>query len=396
MTALRSWVDRLHHEASTAAGGLAEFGADGYRVGLDVLLSSVAGSRHAGERLQRRVHASVVSALVSRLSSEAGWSDRPGCLTENVRAPVVIIGLPRCGTTALHQLLSVDPQFQWLPAWLAGHPRPRPPRAEWESNELFRASVADYLAEGVNALHDIRPSDPEECIRVMRQSFCSMTWVSSFPLPAYYEWFAAADERPSYRRYKDNLRLIGSGQPHEPWLLKNPSHTFGLGAMLDVFPDARFVHIYRDPVETIVSGASLVARSWAGDGAGFFSREELGAHRLDVWGTAADRMEVARSRIPIEQIIDVDHRDFAASPHEVMQRIYNYFDLVLSAEVEARMREHVARRPREEHGRHRYSAEEFGLTAGMVRERLGGYIDRYGLAGSSAMCRTCGGRYGRA
>lgn len=64
------------------------------------------------------------------------------------------------------------------------------------------------------------------------------------------------DETPSYRRYADNLRLIGADSPDQRWLLKNPGHITHLDALLTVFPDACIIQTHRDPAACIPSCAA--------------------------------------------------------------------------------------------------------------------------------------------
>jgi hypothetical protein len=241
--------------------------------------------------------------------------------------------------------------------------------------------VQAWQQRGPNPLHDIGPDDPEECLQVMQQSFLSMTWVSSLPVPDYHDWFIQQDERPSYRRYVDNLKLIGAELPDAPWVLKNPSHTFGLAAMLDEFPDAVFVHIFRDPAETIVSGCSLIASMGTDDGT--FTPAELGAHRLRIWSLAAERMAAARAAAPDRTFIDVDYRAFRAGPVSTVAGIYRALERPLSTEAQLGMRRWMAERPKDRLGAHRYQAEDFGLTVGLIRERMAGYIECYGISTTS-------------
>ena len=172
-------IDQLHANASELTGGLSDFGSDDYLEGLGVLVDAAASSPHAGEALDRRVSVSATNALASRLSSEAGWAARPDCLAAPLAPQVVVVGLPRSGTTALHQILGADPQFQWIPAWMANRPRPRPPRDSWDADPVYVERIEAYRTNGPNVLHDVAPTDPEECLVVMQQSFVSMTWVSS-------------------------------------------------------------------------------------------------------------------------------------------------------------------------------------------------------------------------
>ena len=197
------------------------------------------------------------------------------------------------------------------------------------------------------------------------------------PLDADPEWFLAQDERASYRRYADNLRLIGAQTPELPWLLKNPSHTYGMAAMLEEFPDASFVHIYRDPAESIVSGCSLIASMGLGEGS--FSPEELGAHRLRIWGLAAERMIAARATAPGRVFVDVDYRCFTTDPLATVRDVYRMLDRPLPVEVGDAMARRVLERPRDRFAVHRYRAEDFGLSERIIRERMSGYVETYGV-----------------
>lgn len=369
--------DELHSAAIVEAGGATDFGGPDYLDGLRALLDAAATSPHAGEALSARVAGVAVAGLVSRLSSEAGWAARPEVLERPLAPQVVIVGLPRSGTTALHQLLAADQRFQWIPNWLAWHPRVRPARPRWDGDPLHRAQDARHRSTGPNPLHDIGPDDPEECLMVMFQSFVTMMFVSSLAVPGYHEWFLSQDERPSYRRYADNLRLIGADEPGRPWLLKNPSHTFGMAALLETFPDAKIVHIYRDPVESIVSGCSLIAHM--GSGPGTFTSTELGAHRLRIWALAADRMDAARDGHD-DRFVDVDYRAFVRDPVAVGQALYADVGIELTDDTAQAMHRWTQERPKDRHGVHRYAADDFGLSAEQVRERMHGYVERYGLA----------------
>lgn len=370
-------VDEVEALASRAAGGLRDFGGDDHLPGLQVLLDAAATSPHRGDALDARVRQSAVTALAARLASQAGWSARPDVLRAPLPPQVAIVGLPRSGTTALHQIMAADPAFQWIPSWLAPRPGPRPAHDTWERDPLHHARVDAYRAAGPNPLHDVAPDDPEECIQVMQQSFVNMNWVSSQAVPAYHEWFVEQDERPSYRRYADNLRLIGADDRVRPWLLKNPSHTFGMAAMLDEFPDAVFVHLYRDPAESIVSGCSLITSIAGGPGA--FTPAELGAHRLRIWALAADRFLAARAAAPDRTFVDVDYRALVADPLATVRDVYRRLCRELTPDAEAAMQRWATSRPKDQYGPHHYSAADFGLTAEAIRERTANYVEQYAV-----------------
>lgn len=365
------------HERAVARTGLSDFGDPAYREGLGVLLDAARRSPRL-TAIAPRLSSIVVNVLASRLSSEAGWKAQPEVLGNPMAAPLVITGIPRSGTTLLHFLMSLDPQFQWTPRWVGEAPLVRPPRAEWERHPQYRA-VHDRLEAmfaanpGLRAAHDMGAGLADECITVMVQSFISNMFISTLPLPEYREWFFAADEAPSYRRYKDNLRLMGAREPEKSWLLKNPSHTFGMEGLLTSFPDARVVVLHRNPVETIASGASLTYRN-----ADFWEKAEVGPIRLEVYSRAVERMAEARARHP-GHCLDIAYRDLVADPIATIAGIYDHHGLTLSAETETAMRAWLADNPQGKHGAHRYSSEEFGISDDQVRERFSAYIARHDL-----------------
>ena len=275
--------------------------------------------------------------------------------------------------------MSVDPQFQWTPRWVGEAPLIRPARKDWEKHPQFqevhsRLEAMFAANPGLRAAHDMGADLADECITVMGQSFVSNTFNSSLPLPGYRHWWYDADEEPSYRRYKANLQLMGAREPDRTWLLKNPSHTYGMDPMLNVFPDARVVVLHRNPVETIASGASLIWKIGR-----IFDKRDAGPVRLDIYARAVEKMAAARDKHPAADILDVDYRDLIGDKPGTIRRIYRHFGLELSAEAKAAMQGFIADNPQGKHGRHDYSSGEFGITDDQVRERFADYIARYNL-----------------
>ena len=169
-----------------------------------------------------------MGTLTARLHTEKGWRERPDCRTIPIRRPLVITGIPRTGTTALHKLLSMDPQFQGLEHWLTETPMVRPAKETWASNPAYQASVAGLEAyfkimPEMRKAHEMVAGEVEECLEVLRQSFLTNRFGAGIYLPSYDDWFFRQDERESYRRYADVLRLIGADEPEKRWLLKNPA-----------------------------------------------------------------------------------------------------------------------------------------------------------------------------
>jgi hypothetical protein len=382
MSPLRSrtvGADALHEEAARATG-YDDFGDDGYLEGLDCLLASAEeSSGRLGPAVPTTARELALDALVGRLHSEAGWRARPTCLGTRIEAPLVVTGIPRTGTTALHHLLAQDEQFQVVPQWISGNPMVRPPRAEWEADQTYKAAAArrrqrrDQVPE-IRGIHWVEAEEPEECILVMSQSFVTNMFPSILPIPRYEDWFLAQDETASFRRYADNLRLIGADEPTKTWLLKNPSHVLAMDGLLAVFPDARVVQTHRDPAASIPSVCSLIStgrRRWGLP----IEPYQIGQRELRVWSLAIDRMRTVRAAHP-SSFHDIDQRELAREPMKVVGEIYDRFGLDLRPDAEAAMVRWL-RHDRDGRAGRGCAPEDYGLTGAQIRARFGEYVNRF-------------------
>lgn len=377
-------MEEALHEAARKATGLSDFGPQDYRAGLRRLLAAYDSDTRFTPIGRRFAIGGIVGTLAQRLLSEEGWKRRPDCRSRPIRQPLVITGIPRTGTTALHKLLALDPQFQGLEHWLAESPMVRPPRTTWASNPAFLTSAAGLEAffrmmPEMRKAHDMAADEVEECLDVLRQSFVSNRFGSSAHIPSYDAWFLEQDEQGSYRRYAEVLRLIGADEPYTRWLLKNPGHVAEMECLLAVFPDALIVQTHRDPVEAIASLCStlhMARRMYEGDA----TRPELiGPREIRYWSRAVARTERVRALKP-DQFFDVDHRRFHADPVGVVRAIYDRFGFTLGAIALERMQQRIASSPIRRHGEHRYVLEDYGVTAGEIRAAFADYMDRYRLA----------------
>lgn len=371
------------HAAATAHSGLDDFGPDDYREGLGVLLRSL--QEEAALTVSGRQFAlgNLIGVLVARLYAQKGWKEHPEYLGVKIERPLVITGIPRTGTTALHKLLSVDPQFQGIERWLASTPMPRPPREAWATLPEFRACAAGLeaflkAAPGMAAAHDMSADSVDECLDLLQQSFVSNAFASTFHTPAYLAWLYQTDELASYRRYADVLRLIGLGSPGRRWLLKNPGHTWELDSLLAVFPDACIVQTHRDPAKALPSLCSVLQMARQVGHGENADPAVLGPVEAHKWLRAVERSEEVKARRP-ERFFDVVHSEFYRDPLGVVRAIYRRFDLALSAATLSAMSRWLEEQPPEQKGSHRYSAETFGLSEAGLRSQYSGYIERYSL-----------------
>jgi hypothetical protein len=363
------------HEAAVRHTGFDAFGDPAYRVGLRVLLDAFDADLDLSETGWRLAYeAWFLTPLIARLYAEKGWAEHPEVLAMAIQRPLVITGIPRTGTTALHKLLSVDPQFQGLEYWLTQTPMLRPPRETWETHPAYRACIANLEAVAtivpeMRKAHEFAAGEVEECGAVLGQSFI---FSGIHLLPTYRRWCLAQSAQESYRRYVNVLHLIGGREPQKRWLLKAPHHMVEIDTLLEVFPDACIIQTHRDPLKAIPSFCSLLhtyERAFQGEAA---RADVLGPQECAFWRNALDRMETARKKLPV-QFFDVDHRHFLVDPLGTVHSIYEYFGLRLSPHTEQQMRAWVAASPTSRHGEHQYRLDSWGITAAKICESFAEY-----------------------
>jgi len=366
--------------------GLEDFGADDFRDGLDVLVESYrrdAALTPLGARMSR---AEVRGALVSRLCSEAAFRQYPEHAGVAIERPVVVLGLPRTGSTALHRLLAADPANQGLEMWLAQAPQPRPARETWTSHPVY-AALSDAYARHRSehpefaAVHLVGADEVEECWQLLRQSMRSVSFECLACLPTYSAWLRAQDWAAAYRRHRRNLQLIGFNDTARRWVLKNPSHLFALDALLAAYPDALVIQTHRDPRVAIASACSLAAHATAG-WSDVFRGEVIGASQLELWATGLDRFVAARARHQSSphnraSFCDVEYDGFVTDPLVTVESVYDQFGLVLTGAAADAMRRLAAGSTSGGSAQpHKYALADFGLSGEQVDERFGGYRRR--------------------
>jgi len=131
----------LHDEAARMAG-CNDFGEPGYLEGLRVLLDGYDQEARFNDHGRGMARQMILGILASRLRSEQQFRAMPEVLETSIERPLVICGLIRTGSTALHYLMGQDPDLQPLEYWLGANPQPRPPREEWEAHPDYQLADA--------------------------------------------------------------------------------------------------------------------------------------------------------------------------------------------------------------------------------------------------------------
>jgi hypothetical protein len=369
-------ADALLDDAATATG-LDDFGPGDFRAGLAELLDSL---ERDGDVDPGAVDAYVVSGLRRRLRNrlevEAWYRDHAEIEELAVRGPVDINGLPRTGTTALANMLSLDPQFRCLRQWEQMQPSP-PPQLEDEFDDPRRRAEVEQIAsysDDVKAMHLFDIDATSEDVEVLGMAFHGQqgTW----PVPTYRTWWRGTDMTDAYRYHRRVVVLLQSRRPPDLWLFKAPHHNFHLEAFATAYPDARFVMTHRDPAKAVPSWISICAALMPPA-----ERERdlpaLGRELCEHLRAGVEHAIAARAVLGEDRFLDVHHRAMIADPMGTVARVYDFLGYELTAATEAALAEWQDANRSGAHGTHRYTAEQFGLTIEQVHADFADYIRHY-------------------
>lgn len=368
-------VDALLATA-TATSGLDDFGPGDFRAGLGVLLESLERDADLGPETDDAVLAPILRRLVNRLEVEAWLHDHPDITGLEVRGPLGVTGLPRTGTTALANLLSLDPQFRCLRQWEQMQPCP-PPMPESEESDPRRAEAAgvnQLMPPELKAMHLYELDATVEDSEVLGMAFHGQQF--TLPVWGYHAWWRDADLTSAFAYHRRVLQLLQSRRPPNLWLFKAPHHTFHLEALLSAYPDARFVMTHRDPARAIPSYASLVSTLFP-PAAGERDLRTVGPRVSEHLRIGVERAIAARARIGEERFLDVHHTDLVRDPIGCLHRVYDFAGLELDPSAEQAMVTWTQQNRPGSHGTHRYTAEQFGLRAPEIRDDFDFYIRRF-------------------
>jgi hypothetical protein len=364
--------------------GLSDFGDDSFREGLDRLVESMETEATLNELGQVALPFLVTRLLSTRLQVEDWYRRHPEIDDEPIEAPLIGLGLPRTGSTALSFLLAEDPAARSLRLWESNQPCPPPSTVEAPDPRIAEAQAGLAVQEEMNprlaAMVPAEATGPMECQELMALDFRAHYFPAFAHLPSYTEWLLDADLTSTYRYERRVLKLLQWGEPEilgtrRPWRLKCPSHLLWLDDLAEVFPEARFVMTHRDPTDVMVSVADVyreVGRQFS-DG---IDSHYLGRLNVEQWTTAMERVLSFREAHGDDRFYDIDFRAMQRDPVGEVRALYAWLGEPVTDAFATGMERwwHTNNDDRDENIHP--DATEFGLDLEEVRTRFADYRTR--------------------
>lgn len=370
--------------AARALAGLDDFGDLHFMKGLSVLIDGFGSEARLSAIGDQLAYGGVLNMLVNKLRYVRDVKAHPQILDEAITRPIIILGLPRTGTTKLQRILSADPQAQGMLYWKMMNPAPLPseqpgnPQGRIEAAQAAVAMLTEQFP-GFIARHPTEALQPDEEVLLMQGSFeHEVTWLFARS-PSFYDYALSCDPRPKYRYLRSQMQYLqwqDGGARGRHWVLKSPCHTGFVDTLLETFPDAVLVHCHRDVNGLLPSIAGLVEemRRIHSD---HVDRKVLGEEMLDYFGRGMDRYLQKREKLEPDRILHVRYQDVIDDALGVVRRIYARAGLALTGETAKRIADWEAQRPAHYLGTYRYAAADYGYGPDTINRRFAEYNRRF-------------------
>ncbi|MFT5033275.1 MAG: hypothetical protein ACI89D_001169 [Bermanella sp.] len=378
--------EKLMAKASRETG-LSDFGDDRFLEPFRMLcegLNREARLNPTGKLLTRL---SIMRLLRHRLLAEDLFAQHPEILKREIKAPVVVVGLARSGTTRLHRLLAADQRFLHLKAWESVNPVPLPASFGAGRDPRIK-SIEDglkavlYMGPQIASVHPLGAHEVEEEVGLIQHAFSSQLFEVQAYLPSFSAYLVANDQGYAYEYMARLMKLISWWRQDDvakPWVLKTPQHMQDLDALMHVFPDARLVCTHRDPIKAVGSACSMAWNAIVRD------TDSVDPHWIGrEWLAKTDAMlrktiKVRETMVPAQQQIDVLYQNISSDWRSEIERIYQFLGLPLTQGAVAAMQTWLDNNSQHKHGAHKYQLSDFGLSKDEVEEKLSYYRERFAI-----------------
>jgi hypothetical protein len=379
-------VDELLEEASRRASGLTQLGEAQFLEGLRRLAESLESEGRLTAIGRMIARERILGSIVNRLHYLEDRVRNPGIAAEKIEKPVIVVGMPRTGSTILHDILAQDPDSRAPLTWEVMFPSPPPEPGSFETDPRIEACAAtfpgvDAQIPAFKAMHPMGAQLSQECVSLMADTMCSPLFHNQFRVNGYQDWVdREADWSRVYDFHEHQLQHLQWKVKRDRWVLKTGAHMWGLEHLLAKYPDARIVFTHRDPVKSMTSYASLTAlvRSMGSDDVDPIEIAEDWTARIKRVLEHAIAVRAAAD-YPAARFYDMYFQDFVADQFAVVEQIYAAFDLPMTEVAATRMKAFIADNPQGKDGIHRYSPEEYGIDPAVIRESFRTYMERFGL-----------------
>jgi Sulfotransferase family len=355
--------------------GLSDFGTDDWRAPFRVLLKSL--EEEAQLNLMGRImtRSDILMYLEARLRVEETYKQHPEIEDQEIVAPIMIVGSGRSGTSALQNLLSLDPDTATTTHREALFPSPPPEAATYHNDPRIaradkRMTQWNRVTPEIMSVHEFGGEMPTELIQLEAMSFQARGWLLFLGFaPTYDAHLTPQNSLAGLAYAKRLLKLLQWKNPRRRWMLKSPDSMRYLPELFKVFPDVQLVWMHRDPLKTVSSAVNMIGTIlWMRSDQGLDARSTAQltnpAGLAGFFGLVMDQME--QGKVPVSQFRNIQYVDLIKDPVGTVDKLYRDMGIQLTDRARQAMETYVRENPRDNRPTHKYNV---GDAARLAEER---------------------------
>lgn len=370
------WMSSDFLEKARAQTGLADFGEDSFREGLEILLGALDSEARLNTIGEQLISGRVIGHLSQRLQIEDWYRRHPEIDEQHIEQPLIGLSLPRTGSTALSFLLACDPAARSLYREEAAEPCPPPAVRDQQRSDAAAATEALHNSTGLKPHVPSGERAPAECQDLMALDFRSHIFQAFAQIPAYSRWLLDADLESTYAYQRRALKVLQWRLPKQRWRLKCPTHLLFLKDLDKAFPDARYVMTHRDPTDVMAS----VVDVYVDIVSKFTEHTDLGylvEMNIEHWSAGMDRTLAFRRQHGDERFFDIDFRDMRRRQIETVSDLYAWLDEPLSKQFALNMKAWWQQNENSREPGGRRNPSDFGIDSEKLRPLFAEYCSRF-------------------
>jgi hypothetical protein len=274
-------------------------------------------------------------------------------------------------------MIAIDPNNSGVPFWRLFRPFPTPNKKDTrESTARLELKFRRPIFPEMDTKHYIREDQEEECIWMLGLTFQSIVFWVIAPVSSYVEWLFTQDRTKYYKEYSLLLKAQQQVVPSQNLVLKSPDHTPNFNKILSEIPNARIIQLHRDPITCLTSLSSLfysTHRSVTND----MNPKRLAEVNKKMFAYCLETNRKNRDDSPVnnDSLLDIQYAQLVADPIGTVRKIYSHFEIPWSNEYEELLQIFVNQHPKNKHGKHQYTPEQFGQSTQELKDYFAPYYD---------------------
>ncbi len=258
--------------------------------------------------------------------------------------PLFLLGGWRSGTTHLHNLIGLDPRFGYANLYQTMYPWSFILSESWWLPIMAAMTPKKRFQDNV-ALSMKEPAQDEMALCIMTLKSSMLSWVFPRNVERYDRYLTFQDvTAEEISVWKSAFRMFVqkvSCRTKRPLVLKSPYHTARIQLLLEIFPDAKFLHIHRHPFEIYPSFVHTLRKVIEAWGLQTYDETQLEEWAIETYKQLYDAYFDQQSAIPADRFHEIRYDDLSGNPLETLEKAYQALALPNFSEVRGEMQAYL-------------------------------------------------------